>query len=176
MISEYDTFILDKSLAIYRQVFFPIAILSLLFIAFEKSLLIAICLIIPMLILYFLGYLLTGLVTGLIFSDRVNYEHNIMILQREIKAGSLSEDEAEQMLKNRNNEPVSEPTKIIKFGPIIGTLGGVKMFEYLVAKMDKTGDEIRFEYSGPTVSAKGDSETAELRWYIDFEGMRYVRE
>lgn len=173
-ITEYNTFLLDTNLAAYRTVGGVLAILTFITLALD-DLVFAGIMIIPIVIVYFLGFMVTGFVTGFMYPDRIRYDIAVARLQQEIKAGRVSEGDAEQMLLNMDTAAISQSTKVIEFGPQFGALDNQRMFEYLIAKMDQTGDEIKFMYFAAVESLPDESENQDVRWYMDFEGMRYVR-
>lgn len=174
-ITEYNTFLLDENLAAYRAVGGVLSVLAFVTMATE-DLAFALLMVIPILIVYMLGFMVTGFITGFLYSERIRYDMAVARLQQEIKAGRVSEDDAEQMLLNMDSAAISQSTKIIEFGPQFGALNNQRMFEYLIAKMDQTGDEIKFMYFAAVESLPDESENQDVRWYMDFEGIRYIRE
>lgn len=174
-ITEYNTFLLDENLAAYRTVGGTLAVLAFITIATE-DLWFALLMVIPIVIVYLLGFMVTGFVTGFMYPERIRYDMAVARLQQEIKASRVSEADAEQMLMNIDAPSITQGTKIIEFGPQFGALRDQRMFEYLVAKMDQTGDEIKFTYFAAVETLPDESENQDIRWYIDFEGMRYIRE
>lgn len=174
-ITEYNTFLLDANLAAYRTIGGVCAVLAFITIGIN-DLVFALLMIVPIVIVYFLGFLLVGFVTGYMHPERIQYDTAVATLQQEIKAGRISEADAEQMLLNMDSASITQGTKIIEFGPQFGALRDQRMFEYLVAKMDSTGDVIKFKYFAAVETLPDESENQDIRWYIDFEGIRYVRE
>ena len=174
-ITEYNTFLLDQNLAAYRTIGGVVAVLAFITLGIN-DLVFAALMIIPIVIVYLLGFMLVGFITGFMRPERIRYDTAIASLQKEIKAGRISEADAAQMLANMDSETITQGTKIIEFGPQFGAVQDHRMFEYLIAKMDQTGDEIKFVYFAVVDTLPDESENQDVRWYMDFEGIRYVRE
>ena len=175
MIKEYTNFLLDRVLLVYRIVAAVICVSALIILGINDFAFAAL-MVIPIIILYLIGFMVVGFAVGFLCSERVRYDIAVATLQREIAAGRVTEDDAEKMLLNIDDETISQGTSIIEFGRQFGSIGENRMFEYLVGKMDTTGDTFKFMYFSPVESLPEEGPDRDIRWYIDFEGIRYVRE